>query len=74
MFLVGVDVGGTFTDIVLTDTEAGRSHVHKVPTTVDDPSHGIVTGLAHLTGRLGLEPCAGYFVHPCDKFRSFSHG
>ena len=33
MKLIGVDVGGTFTDIVCTDTETGRTIIHKVPTT-----------------------------------------
>ena len=56
MFLVGVDVGGTFTDIVLTDTVTERSYVHKVPTTVDDPSRSMVDGLVQLTSQLGLNP------------------
>ena len=55
MILVGVDVGGTFTDIVLADTASGRSTVHKLPTTTDDPSLGIVAGLLHLIGELGIE-------------------
>ncbi|HJN03703.1 MAG TPA: hydantoinase/oxoprolinase N-terminal domain-containing protein, partial [Alphaproteobacteria bacterium] len=33
MQLVGVDVGGTFTDIVYTDTDDNRTIIHKVPTT-----------------------------------------
>src|SRR6476620_7287244 len=33
MKLIGVDVGGTFTDIVFTDTETGRTIIHKAPTT-----------------------------------------
>ena len=38
MKLIGVDVGGTFTDLVFTDTGAsGRTLVHKVPTTPGDP-------------------------------------
>ncbi len=31
MKLMGVDVGGTFTDIVLTDTETGRTIIRVVP-------------------------------------------
>jgi len=61
MFLVGVDVGGTFTDIVLTDTAAERSYIHKVPTTVDDPSRSVVDGLVQLTSHLGLDP--GHIDH-----------
>lgn len=41
--LVGIDVGGTFTDFVVLD--AGGLRVHKVPTTPDDQSRAIVTGL-----------------------------
>ncbi len=54
MILVGVDVGGTFTDIVLTDTATQQSSIHKTPTTVDDPSRGMVEGLVQLTRRLGI--------------------
>ena len=34
---IGVDVGGTFTDLILVDEEAGRITVDKVPSTPDDP-------------------------------------
>ena len=44
MRLIGVDVGGTFTDLVYADTEAGRTGVHKISTTPDDPSRGVVSG------------------------------
>ena len=44
MRLIGVDVGGTFTDLVYADTEAGRTAVHKISTTPDDPSRGVVAG------------------------------
>jgi N-methylhydantoinase A/oxoprolinase/acetone carboxylase beta subunit len=33
MKLIGVDVGGTFTDLVLADTDTAQAVVHKVPTT-----------------------------------------
>src|SRR5215475_8134459 len=48
MRLIGVDVGGTFTDLVFADTDAGRTAVHKVSTTPDDPSRGVVEGLTAL--------------------------
>jgi N-methylhydantoinase A len=42
--VVGIDVGGTFTDIaVLKD---GRLTVHKVPSTPDNPSRGVLQGVA----------------------------
>src|SRR5215469_1092506 len=46
MRLAGVDVGGTFTDVVLVDTDSGDVRVHKVPTTPDDPSEGLIAALA----------------------------
>ncbi|HEX2174154.1 MAG TPA: hydantoinase/oxoprolinase family protein, partial [Dehalococcoidia bacterium] len=47
-YWIGVDVGGTFTDLVLYD-EAGRTlATAKTPTTPDDPSRGILAGLETL--------------------------
>src|SRR5262245_936202 len=42
---VGVDSGGTFTDICLFDGQSGRVEVWKVPSTPDDPSRGIAQGV-----------------------------
>jgi N-methylhydantoinase A len=56
MRAVGVDIGGTFTDIVLYDSERGALHVHKVPSTPDEPDRAMVTGIAELCGRIGVEP------------------
>ena len=44
--LAGIDVGGTFTDFVL--WRDGALQIHKVPTTPDDQSVGIVAGLRDL--------------------------
>ena len=54
MRLTGVDVGGTFTDIVFADTETGQTLIHKVPTTQDDPSQGVVAGIGELCSRSDL--------------------
>ena len=54
MRLIGVDVGGTFTDLVYADTEAGQTGVHKISTTPDDPSRGVVTGLVALCEKYGI--------------------
>ena len=62
MRLIGVDVGGTFTDLVYADTEAGRTMVHKVSTTPDDPSRAIVQGAIELCGIAGVEPSAIDFL------------
>src|SRR3954471_8029381 len=50
---LGVDVGGTFTDLIYVDDEAGTVLVHKIPTTPEDPSEGTIRGIQDLTGRAG---------------------
>jgi N-methylhydantoinase A/oxoprolinase/acetone carboxylase beta subunit len=54
MKLIGVDVGGTFTDFVFTDTEAGTVEIHKATTTSDDPSEGVVQGVRALCDRIAV--------------------
>jgi 5-oxoprolinase (ATP-hydrolysing)/N-methylhydantoinase A len=53
---LGVDVGGTFTDLIYVDDEAGTVLVHKLPTTPEDPSQGTVRGIEELTARAGESP------------------
>ena len=52
-YRIGVDVGGTFTDLVAVD-EAGHISFLKVPSTPEDQSIGVMDGLARLADRLGL--------------------
>lgn len=58
MHLVGVDVGGTFTDLVLFDTERGKTSIHKVPTTPDNPAKGVLDGIAGLIERFAVPKAA----------------
>ena len=51
---IGVDVGGTFTDLILVDEDSGRITVDKVPSTPDDPSRGVVAGVSELCGSAGV--------------------
>src|SRR6516165_482478 len=51
---IGVDVGGTFTDLILVDEENGRIEVDKVPSTPDDPARGTVAGVRQLCDAAGL--------------------
>ena len=61
---VGVDSGGTFTDICLFDDETGRITVWKVPSTPEDPSRGIAEGVEQGVGLVGATAAAvGYFGH-----------
>jgi N-methylhydantoinase A len=56
MKLIGVDVGGTFTDVVLFDTDNGETAIHKVPTTGDDPSRGVMQGVLELCRDVRADP------------------
>ncbi len=58
MKLIGVDVGGTFTDVVLFDSETNETAVHKVPTTSDDPSRGVMRGVLELCRSVAIDPGA----------------
>src|SRR5258707_7185886 len=53
MFTIGVDVGGTYTDLVATD-ETGRTTFAKSPSTPVDQSIGVMAGLEELARRLGV--------------------
>ncbi|RYG72297.1 hydantoinase/oxoprolinase family protein [Lentibacillus lipolyticus] len=48
MVRVGVDVGGTFTDLVLVDESANKINVHKVPSTTHNQSVGVIRGIKEL--------------------------
>ncbi|MCL5264340.1 MAG: hydantoinase/oxoprolinase family protein, partial [Chloroflexi bacterium] len=50
---LGVDVGGTFTDFLLAD-EDGNAQIHKTSSTPQDPSIGLMNGLAELADLKGL--------------------
>ena len=53
---VGVDVGGTFTDIALVEESTGRVGVYKVPTIVDEPVSGVLDGVREGLRGEGLDP------------------
>src|SRR5215831_7953137 len=53
MFAIGIDVGGTYTDLVAIDRH-GRTVFAKSPSTPMDQSIGVMTGLEELARRLGL--------------------
>jgi N-methylhydantoinase A len=56
MYRVGIDVGGTFTDFVLADAEAGSLLFFKVPSTPEDPSIGIAEGLSEMLALFRIRP------------------
>lgn len=52
-YRIGIDVGGTFTDLVAMDS-AGETTICKTPSTPEDQSVGVLAGLGLLAGRLNL--------------------
>ncbi len=44
--IIGVDVGGTFTDLIVMERESGRVSVAKVPTTQDNQAYGVLAAIA----------------------------
>ena len=61
---IGVDSGGTFTDVCLFDEATGRTEIWKVSSTPDDPSRGIAQGVAEALERVNATPSeVSYFGH-----------
>ena len=54
-YIIGVDTGGTFTDVVVM-TEAGEIWTAKAPTTPDDFSRGVLDALSEAAYAVGIEP------------------
>lgn len=44
-WVAGIDVGGTFTDLIAIDTQAGEVRLAKVPTTVDNQAYGVLAAI-----------------------------
>ena len=64
MRMIGVDVGGTFTDLVFCDMDSGAVAIHKVSTTPDDPSRAILQGVRELCAENGVAPdTIDYVLH-----------
>ncbi len=64
-WLIGVDVGGTFTDVFAFDPESGVTRHYKVPSTPSEPSEAIIDGLQGLATRYGV---------PLAAIDRFAHG
>ena len=63
-FILGCDIGGTFTDFVVFNTETGESLVDKCLTTPGDPAQGVMHGIANLKEKLpGLDRDTGIVIH-----------
>ncbi len=65
-YRLGVDVGGTFTDLFLVDDSDGGAHFRvKTPSTPADPSQGVLSGVGRICGEAGID---------VSKLRNILHG
>jgi len=55
-YRLGVDVGGTFTDLLLIDQRTGHPFTAKVPSTPQDSSIGVLNGIDRICEQAGIEP------------------
>lgn len=62
---IGIDTGGTFTDVVAVDEHTGELAATKTPSTPHDPAVGFMTGVHKVLGMLGLDG---------DAVSAVSHG
>ena len=54
-YRLGVDVGGTFTDLFLVNDESGATQFRvKTPSTPSDPSQGVLTGVRRICAEAGI--------------------
>ena len=64
-YRLGVDVGGTFTDLLLIDETTSKTFRVKTPSTPSDQSEGVLAGIAKICQSAGITP---------DKLTSLMHG
>jgi N-methylhydantoinase A len=65
---IGIDTGGTFTDVVALDEDTGEMVTTKTPSTPSDPADGFMAGIDKVLDLLGLPPGSG------DAVTAVSHG
>ncbi|MED4206639.1 hydantoinase/oxoprolinase family protein [Neobacillus mesonae] len=61
---LAIDVGGTFTDVVLVNEETGQISFTKTPSSPGDPSDGVLKGIKKITAKVNIQPEEiDYFIH-----------
>lgn len=66
---LGIDIGGTFTDVVIHDPRDGRAVIWKESTTPDDPARGALEGTRRVLEKAGAKPeQIGRVVHATTLF------
>ena len=63
-FVLGIDVGGTFTDLVMIRLGDGKTFLHKTPSTPADPSLAMERGISEILASAAATPAqVSYFGH-----------
>lgn len=63
-YRLGIDIGGTFTDLVLMNERTGDMLTLKTPSVPRDPARAVLNGVRELIDQHGIDPAEiGYFVH-----------
>lgn len=63
-YQLGIDIGGTFTDLTLISADGAAHFTHKVPSTPSQPSRAVARGVVELTGQIDSTPARiASFVH-----------
>ena len=65
MYRIGIDVGGTFTDVTLLNSETGRYYTYKLSSTLQDQSLAIANGTKETLELYGV---------PVSEIEYFGHG
>ena len=65
MYRIGIDVGGTFTDVTLLNSETGAYYTYKLSSTVHDQSEAIANGTKETLALYGV---------PVEQLEYFGHG
>jgi N-methylhydantoinase A len=66
---LGIDIGGTFTDLVIHDPQSGRAVIWKESTTPHDPAIGAIEGTRKVLAKAGAKPAEiGRVVHATTLF------
>lgn len=63
-YRLGVDVGGTFTDLLLIEEKSGKTYRSKVPSTPSDPSQAVLSGTQAICDMAGVSAAnLSFFMH-----------
>ena len=54
IYKIGIDVGGTFTDIILYNQKNNNLYEEKILTTSSDPQKAIINGLVNITNKYNI--------------------